>query len=336
MTTATAPAPTTATGASPHLLRWLLRLHRPALYVWTATVLVLAAALLWLGGPLTDAAVTGWRQYDACRGATRCAYDQDAILRYKDVYTYTTWAVLALPLLVAGWAGAALIGGELESGTAHLAWTQGVSPTRWLAAKLAVPGALTAVGTALLVVLHRRAWLAGEHGIDTAKPWSSLETFYANGPLPVALALAGLTAGALVGLARRRALAALVGGLSATLALWGTVQLAVPRLYPAVTTYTGLRHDGPAGSGITLDSGVVTADGTRVPDVFCGSAEYPRCRAVYDKLDAVGFYSTYHPSSHYWPLQWTGTGIVLAVAVLSAVAAFTLIARRTARKANTV
>lgn len=335
MTTATAGPTATATGAPPRLLRRLLRLHRPALYVWTAAVLLLAAALLGLGGPLTDAAVSGWREWNACR-TEHCAYDQAAILRYKDVYTYTTWAVLALPFLVAGWAGAALTGREMETGTAHLAWTQGIGPVRWLAAKLAVPAALTAVGTGLLVGLHRTAWLAGRDGIDTAKPWNSFETYYANGPLPVALALAGLTAGALAGLVTGRALAGLTGGLSATLALWCAVHLAVPRLYPAVTLRTGLDQDGPTGHGITLATGLVTADGTRLPGVDCVSPAYSRCRALYDRLDAVGHYSVEHPSSHYWPLQLIGTGLVLAVAALAALAGVLLLKHRTARKASTV
>ncbi|MFF6828322.1 hypothetical protein [Streptomyces longwoodensis] len=123
-------------------LRWLLRLHRPTLYIWAALVVVLAAALLWLAGPLTDASADAWRDYNACRDGGRCSYYQDAILRYKDVYSYTTLALTALPFLVAAWSGAALIGRELESGTAHLAWTQGVSPARWLAVKLAAPAVL--------------------------------------------------------------------------------------------------------------------------------------------------------------------------------------------------
>ncbi|MFJ8335449.1 ABC transporter permease [Streptomyces sp. NPDC094437] len=331
--TTTALAPTVS---APHLVRWLLRLHRPALAVWTAAVVVLGAALLWLGGPLADAAAAGWQQYKACPAGTSCAWDQAAVLRYQDVYLYLSWAVLVLPFAVAAWSGAALIGREVETGTARLSWTQAVSPTRWLAAKLAAPGVLIAVGTGLLALLHRRAWLAGEHRVYAARSWLSFETYYANGPLPVALALAGLTGGALIGVARGRALAALGGGLSLTLLLWGLVQLAVPRLYPAVTTYTGLRHDGPGGSGLSLDSGLVTADGTRVPDVHCGTIDYPPCRAVYDRLDVVSFYHVYHPESHYWPLQLVGTGLVSAVAGLCAVAAFALLKHRTTAKAAAV
>ncbi|MBC2865717.1 hypothetical protein [Streptomyces mexicanus] len=45
--------------------------------------------------------------------------------------------------------------------------------------------------------------------------------------------------------------------------------------------------------------------------------------------DAHGYYAVYHPQSHFWPLQLTETGIVLAVTVLATAAAFTVLRRRT-------
>ncbi|MBW8798612.1 MAG: ABC transporter permease, partial [Streptomyces sp.] len=204
MTTLTAPAP----APRAHLTRWLLRLHRPALYVWTGLALVLAVLLLLLYGPLTDAAADAWRQYDACTDWQRCTYNQKAILRYKDWYNYATLAAAAVPFLAAAWAGGAF-GKELESGTARLAWTQSSTPVRWLTVRLAVPGAAVAGGTALLVWLHHLVWAAGDGRIDTAKQWYDVPTFHTNGPTLVALALCGLAAGALTGLLSRRTLPAL-------------------------------------------------------------------------------------------------------------------------------
>lgn len=321
MTTLTLAAP--AHAAAPRQVRWLLRLHRAALCVWTGLVVALAAALLWLRGPLTDASAAAWRQYDACRTGSPCLYDQDAILLYKDVYQYTTLAVLALPFLVAAWAGAALTGRELETGTARLAWTQAVSPVRWLAAKLALPAALVTTGTAVLVLLHHLMWSAGEGRIDTAKTWYDAPTFYAGGPITVALALAGLLAGALAGLLLRRSLAGMVVAALAVAGLWTAVQLALPHLWPTVSRVGGV--DGvPSYSGITVDEGLVTATGTRLSDPYCGTGG---CLARYD--DAVGYYVEYHPLSHYWPLQLTATAVLLALAALPAVAAFLLLHRRT-------
>ncbi|QLJ02940.1 hypothetical protein HZZ00_19350 [Streptomyces sp. NEAU-sy36] len=78
--------------------------------------------LLLLRGPLVTSAAEGWRQFDACGLRATCRYNQDAILRYKDLL-YATWTVTTLPFLVAAWAGASLIGRELETGTVRLAWT---------------------------------------------------------------------------------------------------------------------------------------------------------------------------------------------------------------------
>lgn len=326
----TAPAPTRRPSAAPRQTRWLLRLHRPALCVWAGLVLVVSATLLWLGGPLTDAAAAAWRQYDACGTAATCAYDQSAILRYKDVLQYATVAVLAVPFLVAAWAGATLTSRELETGTARLAWTQSVSPARWLAAKLAVPAALIAVGTGLLVGLYHLAWSAGRgRSINSAKPWYDIPTFYAGGPTTVALALAGLAAGALVGLVWRRSLPALITSVVTTAGVFGVIHLALPYLWPSVIRASSLRLDAPAGTGLTVDAGVLTSTGARLTDPGCGSSRWPHCRATYDKLDAVSYYRDYHPFSHYWPLQLTTTALTLAIGALLALAAFRMLKRRT-------
>lgn len=308
----------------PRQTRWLLRLHRPALLVWTALVVAVGAALLWLGGPLTDAAAEAWRQYNACHTA-HCGYDQDAILRYKDWYNYTTYAVLALPFLTAAWSGGSLIGRELETGTAHLAWTQSVPPARWLAVRLAVPAALTATGTGLLVLLHHLMWSAGRGHIDTAKSWYDAGTFAANGTIVVALAVAGLVLGALAGLLWRRSLPALITAPLATGGLWALTSAVLPRLWPWITR-TSTLDAGPKGVGIEVGKGLVTASGAHIPAPTCTYGDYLTC---YGKLGAVGFYHDYHPQSHYWPLQLTGAALVLVLTALLTLLAFRLLRTRT-------
>ncbi|MFE1878589.1 ABC transporter permease [Streptomyces diastatochromogenes] len=326
--TAVTAAPRAA--SKPRPTRWVLRLHRPALYVWAGLVLALAALLLALYGPLADAAAEGWRQYDACGWSERkCAYDQDAIIRYKDYYNYATIALGVLPFLVAAWAGAALVGTELESGTAHLAWTQGMSPARWLAVRLAVAAAAVTTGGTALVWLHHLAWTAGRGRIDTAKSWYDTWSFHANGPTTVAFALAGLAAGALAGLLLRRALPALVLGALATGAVQALAQTAMPHLWPAVTRVTSLKQ-GYAGVGIDLDEGIVTSTGAHAPVPSCPPEDaLSGCHASYAKADAVGFFHTYHPGSHYWPLQWTTTALLLTVTGLLVLGSFLMLRRLT-------
>ncbi|MFC7263823.1 ABC transporter permease [Streptomyces lutosisoli] len=331
MTTLATPAPT-STGRSsgaPSLVRWLLRLHRPALLVWAALVIVVGALLLWVGGPLADASAEAWKQYNACKSVFTCVHDTESIGRYKDWYAYTTYTVLAVPFLVAAWSGATLTSRELENGTAQLAWTQSISPARWLAAKLAVPAVLVTVGSGLLVGLHHWAWSTGQGRIDTAKDWYDIGTYAANGTVTVAMALAGLVSGAFWGLVKRNSLASLVGSLCTTGFLWSVIGLATPHLWPTVTKVSSLRHSVPSGSGISVSQGVLTSTGARIANPECGAITNEGCRAVYTKLDAVSFYNVYHPQSHYWPLQLTSTAIILAVTAALTVAAFQLLKRRT-------
>ncbi|WP_225098085.1 ABC transporter permease [Streptomyces sp. CoH27] len=324
MTATTAPVAQAQAAGKPRLIRWVLRLHRPALYGWAGLAVVLAAVLIALAGPLADAAAEGWRQYDACDFRGPCHYDQDAILRYKDWYDYATTALDALPFLVAAWAGAALTGRELETGTARLAWTQSTSPARWLAVRLAVPALVVAAATSPLFWLHHRAWAAGQGRIDTVKTWYDVFTFHANGPTTTALALAGLAAGALAGLLFQRALPALVLGVVFLSGVWGLAQQLMPHLWPTVTSTASLKQGYP-GSGITVEQGLVTRTGAHLPDPYCSSDA--SCHAVLAK--ATGYYSTYHPASHYWPLQLTTSALILAVTGLLVLACFLVLRRLT-------
>ncbi|MCX4408861.1 ABC transporter permease [Streptomyces sp. NPDC059837] len=332
MTALTAPGSTAAPPRRPSTSRGLIRavllLHRPALYIWAGLFVALGALLLWLYGPGMDAAAEAWRQYDRCTTAN-CSYDQDALLRYKSYSQYATFAVTFLPLLVAAWSGASLVGREMENGTAHLAWTQSISPARWLAVKLTLPAALITAGTSVLVALHHQVWARSQGRIHSAKNWSESLTFHANGPTTVAFALCGLALGALAGLTLRRSLGALVVATLATGAVRIAVGMAQPHLWPTVRTVSSLKNDGPVGGGLTLHHGLLTSTGTQLPDPYCGSSRYTPCRHLYDRLDAVSFYSDWHPYSHYWPLQLVATGLTLVITALAAFVAFRLLNHRT-------
>ncbi|WP_423834561.1 ABC transporter permease [Streptomyces manipurensis] len=331
-TTPTAPTPPAATrhpSPAPRLTPWLVRLHRPALCVWAGLVVLLSVALLWLGGPLTDASAAAWEQYNACAGTSKCAYDQPSILLYKEVYSATTIAVLTLPFLVAAWAGATLTSRELETGTAQLTWAQSVSPVRWLTTRLALPAALVLVGTGLVATLHHLAWSAAWGRVDTTKPWSDMPTFYAGGPLTVALALLGLVVGVLVGLLWRRSLPALGTSVAATAGVFALVHTALPHLWPSVTQVRPRGQGGPSGAGILVDEGIVTSTGARLPNPYCGGDDFPDCRTAHDKLDAVGYYRDFHPFSHYWPLQLMATALLCALVGVLVFVAYRVLKSRT-------
>ncbi|KUN94502.1 ABC transporter [Streptomyces caeruleatus] len=311
----------------PRGLLWvMLRLHRWALWFWLALVAVGAGALLWAYGPGADAA---WSEYRTLHCDTNdpdlgCDNLGPAYNMYDTVVSIGAGILGLAPFLTAGWAGAALIGRELENGTAQLTWTQSVSPARWLAAKLAVPAALLTAGMLVLTLLHRLLWSTDGplRAAMGSRSWYEGAAFEANGTLATSYALLGLAVGVLAGLLQRRALPAL-GLAVVVLALLTTVLGTVrPYLWPLETLTN--KHEYPAYIGMVVDEGALTSTGARVSDPIC--VDDAKCLADHD---IVGFYRDYHPSSHFWPLQLVETGIVLAVTALTVLIAFRLLNGRT-------
>ncbi|MFG2371320.1 hypothetical protein ACGFY9_07565 [Streptomyces sp. NPDC048504] len=300
--------------------RALLRLHRPALIVWGVFVAVISAVLLWAYGPLGNAARTAWQQQ-----CTKNLCDwNDSIEGYHLAYTLAEVALHFVPVVVAVWAGGMLIGRELEHGTAQLAWTQSVSPARWLAAKLALPAVLLTAGTTVLVLLHRLLFDA--HKIPDGWSWNDDNAFYANGTIAIAYPLLGLALGALAGLVARRALAGIGVAVLVTATTTSLTTMAAPHLVPWKTSVGDLKEGYAAPKNVIYGGeGAVTSTGAHIPDPCVGGGK--ACPAAHD---IVGYYSEYHPSSQFWPLQLTETALVLAVAALATAAAFTLLRRRTA------
>ncbi|MET9731452.1 ABC transporter permease [Streptomyces sp. NPDC006458] len=327
--TVQAPAPDEAgpRRRAPRGMVWaVLRLHRVALRFWILLFALAATMLLWAYGPGGDAA---WRQYTGMDCGTRWDLGCDYVTgpeyyRYELAVSLSAALLGVLPGLVAGWTGGALIGRELENGTARLAWVQSVSPARWLAAELAVPAALLIPGTLLLTLLHRAVWEADSTLLSDLGwyAWHDPATFQANGLLATAYPLLGLAVGALVGLLAGRALPALGGAVLAQLGLMFALGALRPYLWPPVTITTAA-EEYPSYDGLRVAEGALGADGSRV-DASC--FEEPACVA---RRDLVGYYADYHPASHFWPLQLVETGIVLALTAATVLAAFWLIRRRT-------
>ncbi|MFF5538212.1 hypothetical protein ACFY71_38170 [Streptomyces cinerochromogenes] len=195
--------------ARPATRRTLLRLHRPALLVWTAFVLLTAGELLWVHYAAAP------RDRSCAHPGHWCAYT--AFTDTNNVMNLLGEALSYAPCAVAAWAGAALIGRELETGTAQLAWTQAVTPVRWLTAKLTTAALPLLAGAALLALAYGTVWSADQDVLVTDWTWDRV--FVPRGPLLPALVLCALALGTLAGLALRRTLPALATACAATLAL---------------------------------------------------------------------------------------------------------------------
>ncbi|WP_043494685.1 hypothetical protein [Streptomyces viridosporus] len=276
--------------------RTVLRLHRTALIVWGAFVAGLIGRLVWLDQITVDAVRAA--EAECSRGPWGCVDVLEA-LDFSQPLEQVGFLVHHGFLAVAAFAGGALIGRELESGTARLAWTQGVTPARWLAAKLLVPALVLTAGGTALVLVFRRVWAANRDLVVLADGWASADVFVARGPATVAYALCALAVGTLTALLLRRALPALAVSVTAVWLLGTVLERHRARLWPAEAL--------PAHEEFAL------------PDSAW-------------RLEAVGtgHPTAYHPASHFWPLHLVETGLVLAVAVVAAVAAFAVLRRRTA------
>ncbi|MDN0194303.1 hypothetical protein [Streptomyces sp. S.PNR 29] len=279
------------------LPRTVLRLHRTSLICWGVFVAAVLGWLVWL----TEVDAAHIQHLKAT-----CALDDPCNIPYLgwahgERVGYAALLVCYGFLAVAAFAGSALIARELESGTAHLAWSQGVTPHRWLATKLAVPALVLTVGDSALVSAFRWAW-APHRELRYGDDWAFGEIFVARGPATVAYALCALAVGALTALVLRRTLPALAVSLAAMGALHLTLTLCRRFLWPTVTHTSAAEFELPNSAW----------------------------QVGWGRTGTGGHYATYHPPSHFWPLHLVETGIVLAVTAAATVAAFTLLRRRTA------
>lgn len=174
--------------------RAVLRLHRPALIVWGAFLLLAVGALLWV------------HLFRA--PAVRHPVDPYFVMTdVNNIMNFLGEALSYVSVAVAAWTGAALVGRELESGTARLAWTQSVTPARWLTAKLTAAAVPLAAGSTLLGLVFAWVWTTDQDVLVTN--WSWDRVLVPAGPMSVALVLFALAAGTLAGVALGRALPAL-------------------------------------------------------------------------------------------------------------------------------
>ncbi|MCF6526280.1 hypothetical protein [Streptomyces sp. JJ36] len=311
----------------PRGMTWVvLRTHRTALWCWTAAVGAGTAGMLWLYALGEEAQ----RANEPCNpaGVLPCELSSEAITSYTWAASGASTVLAWLPLAVAVFAGGALIGRELESGTAALAWTQSVPPWRWLAVRLGVAALLLTAGTALSTGLFRWVWSAGDEHLRP--DWYLADTYRALGPVTVAYVLLALAVGALAGLLLRRALPAMAVSLAVLL----LVHLAADRhrsaLWPTTTLHGRNALDVPADAW-QLETGLVAGTGERLGAGRSScwgadTAEEARRCLERERLDDA--YAVVHPTAHQWPLQLVETAIVLGLAALVAGAAFVVLRRR--------
>ena len=254
--------------------------------------------------------------------------------------------VVVTPGLIGMFWGAPLVAREFETGTFRLAWTQGITRTRWLAVKIGVVGAVSMAVAGLLSLMV--TWWSGpieKVNADRLTPG----VFHAGGIAPVGYAAFAFALGVAAGVLIRRTLPAM----AVTLAIFAAVQIVVPLARPhliapvravsslnvASLTTTGVHDNGSLfvqtqpeipGAWI-LSSQIITPAGlpaaSEPATKACGEdGSAQGCDAYVQSLH-LRQTVTYQPAGRYWPLQWYETGLYLTVALILAGLCFLAIGR---------
>jgi hypothetical protein len=267
---------------------------------------------------------------------------------YTVFYFIGIGLLLLVPAIIGTFWAAPLLTREFEAGTFQLAWTQSVTRTRWLAAKLGV-GVLIAMATTGLFSLLL-TWWSGP--IDTAAPIAKGNSitflrlgyvlFPTRGITPLGYAAFAFALGVTAGVLIRRT----VPAMAATLATFLFIQIAWPiwvrphlippahkfvALTAAIISNAGLAV-GPGGSTIIVPSLPGMAGDWIIATQNIGPADRPfnvnsvsvcqgnTPQACLNTLSSLHLRAViaYQPASRFWVFQWYETGVFLAAAVLLA------------------
>jgi hypothetical protein len=138
-----------------------------------------------------------------------CQIATDEFLSH-DHFLQNTLDILTLiaPALFGIFWGAPLVARELETGTYRLAWTQGVTRSRWLLTKLAV-GALATTAAAGALTLTVTWWYRAIDKVGS----NQYDLFERRDLVPITYALFAFASGALIGALVRRTVPAMAGTL---------------------------------------------------------------------------------------------------------------------------
>jgi hypothetical protein len=236
-----------------------------------------------------------------------------------------------LPAIFGLFLGAPLLARELEHGTHRLVWTQSVTRTRWLLAKVAILG-LACVVAAVAFMLIITWW---RQPFDALGGRLTPNAFDFEGSVVPAYALFAFALGTLAGALARRTLPALAASLAGYLAVRLAIEsFARPhylaplhRVAPIAYSPSAARDWllgsellGPGGRSVSSAQVIArfNAAGGRNPAAPLGTKGVGSLNAY---LHAHGYRvaTTYQPASRFWTFQAIETAIfvVLSSALLS-------------------
>ncbi len=317
-----------------------------------AGLAVLAAAAIYFVATGLSIHHTFTVDQSSCGATNDC---DDVMSTFRSVYApmfdlSQVLMIFALGLMGTFW-GAPLVAREVETGTHQFAWNQSVTRTRWLATKLLVLGLASMACAALLGALM--TWWAGPLDPIAGSRFAD-NVFVTHDVVPIGYGAFAFAFGSTAGLLLRRTVPAMAATLVVFLAVQIIMPTLVrPHLLPSTTvnfavnasiegqvhgveisgTDVSVRLDGPSappGAWILRTTPIENAAGQAIR-----ASDYPSCFPDFNlpdgqraqirppggpvaclAADDLHETITYQPASHYWPLQWAETGILLAISAL--------------------
>ncbi len=325
------------------MIRFAWTRFRTQALVGTGVLAIAGAVLLVTGIQLNHAyyaAVAVCKQQGNCAHMFTYTFPSQG---YLDAGNELSALTLAVPGLIGMFWGAPLVAREFETGTFRLVWTQGVTRTRWLAAKLAIAGA-AAIAADELFTLMVNWWSSPIHKADAGYTALAAGSFH-TGVAPAGYAAFAFALGGTAGLLIRRTLPAM----AVTLAIFTAVIIAFPiwvrpHLIPPVQTTSTLSlasianmpgvgafngylslapgsAAAPPGAWVISSSQLTTPDGrssSSEPAGPCGAPPSPATtQGCNDYIASLHLRQTvtYQPASRYWAFQRVETAIYLALAL---------------------
>ena len=235
-------------------LAWLTwRQHRTVVIAGLVIAAAVTGSMLYVAARIT--AINTECGNAACPDGSAQAAQLGGSFGLVTLSTYLTLAVMLLPLLAGMFLGTPLLAREHEQRTLVLAWSQDVTPQRWLWTKLAVLGAMTAAAGA--AVSAAAGHLADAVSIATGHSLFTGNAFLVTGMLPLVQSVVWLAVGVALGAAFRRTLPAIFTALIG----YGAAYLLVERVYPTlmapVTALAPLGGDQGSAARLGANSLVV-------------------------------------------------------------------------------
>jgi len=286
--------------------------------------------------------------FGACLAANNCRFPSD------DAGLGSGWLgaivefSLAVPAILGMFLGAPAVAREVETGTAHFAWTQAITRRHWLTVKTGwLLLAAVAWGGAVGALV---TWWSGPRNTVALNQFNP-GTFDVQGIMPAAYSLFAMALGIAAGTLIRRVLPAL----GVTLGVFFAVRLMIMGwvrqhyMTPITSTFNvsqnviappkgaiwilgqGIR--GPNGPLVIPPGGgpgQIVGDGFPVADI--PAACQAHSRQLFTCLANHGYsqYISYQPAARYWPFQFIEAGIFVALAAALIAVAFAVINRRDA------